>query len=133
MTEPHAPAEPANEAPPRSRGSRWFFGLVAVVAAMILVSDWGEIRHQLFGSTVTDRSSEISASISARSCVLTGYEITNRLDGSKAPLYDCVMLDATEKCVTQENGIVNDVTAEAKLLFANQLSGSPPLCATPTS
>lgn len=78
----------------------------------------------------SDRSSAIAAEIGGTaSCYGTDYTITNRLDGSKARIYDC-QTDKGEICATESGGLVNDVTAEAKALFATTLGTSAPTCAT---
>lgn len=112
-----------------SSGETWRPILIAagLIAVVVIASyKFGFIPH--LGST--DRSAAIATSISASSCSRTSYYITNRLDGSKASIYDCVMGDGTETCVTQENGLVRDQTATVKLLFESTLGSSRPTCAT---
>jgi len=81
------------------------------------------------GSGETDRSTAIAQAIHADACMATNYEIIYRVTNTKTRIYDCT-INGVEKCVVEENGIVNDATAEAKLLFANALSGGKPTCAT---
>ena len=76
----------------------------------------------------SDRSSAIASETGASSCTATDYQIINRLDNTKARIYDC-FINGAEKCVTEENGIANDETATAKILFASSLSGGKPDCA----
>ena len=79
-----------------------------------------------------DHSVAIAAEISANSCEATNFAITNKIDGSKTRIYDCSMSDGTEKCVTEENGLIQDRTEVAKLLFASTLGTDGPTCAAGT-
>lgn len=76
-----------------------------------------------------DRSAQIASETGASSCEQTSYELINRLDGTKPRIYDCV-IDGAEKCVTEESGLTQDVTVEARLLFKATLSGDAPACAS---
>jgi hypothetical protein len=95
--------------------------LAAVVA--LLASGCGAID-----SLTGDDSAKIASATGASQCTGTDYDITNRLDSSKARIYDCT-IDGVEKCVTYENGIARDETETSKLLFAQNLSGGRPDCA----
>lgn len=95
----------------------------AIVVATLALAGCGS-------GTPADHSASIADSITARSCTATGYEITFRTDNSKTRIYDCTMLNGAEKCVVEQNGLVTDETALAKILFQNELSGGKPLCAT---
>lgn len=103
----------------RGRSNLLALGIVAVVVWFAFGPHSGE----------TDRASEIVAAIGADGCSTTGYMLLNRLDGSKTRIYTC-MVDGAERCVTEQNGLVNDVTVEAQLLFANALGHNRPSCAS---
>ncbi len=101
--------------------------LVLVAIGAILVWKSGFIGS----SGPADRSATIESEIGGgATCYATTYEITNRLDGSKARLYDCSGTNKGEICVTETNGIVNDETAAARVLFANTVGSVAPSCAT---
>lgn len=76
-----------------------------------------------------DHSARIADAIAAKSCTATDYEISNKLDGSKERIYDCVQFGGTRRCVTESGGIVSDATATVRLLFSDTLSGGRPGCA----
>jgi hypothetical protein len=79
----------------------------------------------------SDQSTAIANQIGGgASCYESQYEITNRIDNSKTPIYVCTAAAAKPICVTYENGIASDVTAEVRLLFANTLGSSKPSCIT---
>jgi hypothetical protein len=84
------------------------------------------LYHHHHGSPV-DRSDEIAKQIGADSCDQSGYEIKNRLDGSKSVIYDCD-IDGRMKCVTEDGGIPSDSTVAVKLLFADTLGTAKPYC-----
>lgn len=87
-----------------------------------------------------DRSSEIAAKIHADSCKATRYAIVSRIDKSKTTIYDCTVDNTSTDangaqtfgskriCVTEENGIAHDATAEVRILFANVLGDARPSC-----
>lgn len=123
MAEPIAvPAE----APRQRRSLRQF----AVILALVVVA-WGGLRYVglLGGSGSGDQSGTIAAQIGG-TCGETGYYVQSRLDGSKLRIYDCTTPSRGEMCVTYSGGIASDSTDEVKLLFANELGGSKPACAT---
>jgi hypothetical protein len=73
-----------------------------------------------------DASSEIAAALgSSASCSKTPYAIVSRFDGSKAWVYSCTDDGGNAKCMTKQNGIVRDITLEARLVFASSYSGKP--------
>lgn len=72
----------------------------------------------------------LAKTINAAWCDDSGYYLTNRLDGTKAELYDCNMRNGSYKCVTDQNGVADDVTVEAKLSFASALGSEKPTCVT---
>lgn len=83
-------------------------------------------------ATSSDRSDDIAASISAEGgsgvrCVSSGYEITNRLDGSKTTIYSCTGDDGA-KCYTEQNGIIRDETETVRLLFQGTVGTEKPDC-----
>jgi hypothetical protein len=104
----------------RRRSSQVRLPLLAAAVIASLIAGCG-------GSS--DRSTEIASATGAASCAATDYELQNRIDRSKARIYNC-WIGGIEKCVTEQNGIDQDVTTEAKLLFSTQLSAGAPDCAT---
>lgn len=93
-----------------------------IVVAVILL--WQ--HHIIDGSAAaSDQSSAIVALTGASSCTQELYWI--RLGGSKATIYDCTINGAT-KCVTFQNGIASDSTAEVKLAFEDALGSTRPTC-----
>lgn len=125
-----APNEAAAAAP---SGSAATWRPILIAAGVLVLIALAALRLDLvqMPGHSPNRSASIATSIGAYSCSRTNYEITNRLDGSKTTVYDCVMADGvTEKCVTEENGLVHDQTATVKLLFTNTLGSSRPTCAT---
>lgn len=81
----------------------------------------------------TSRPNEdkLASSIGAAWCQDTGYALENRLDGSKAEVYDCNMPDGSYKCVDQENGIAHDVTVAFRLSLQSAImrEQDKPMCA----
>jgi len=65
-----------------------------------------------------DHSDEIANQIGGgATCYQSSFELTNRLDDSKDPIYVCEAPGSKPICVTDDNGIANDVTEEVRLLF----------------
>jgi hypothetical protein len=100
--------------------------LVACAAGVVLLALWGE-RHRIYGHSGPSPST-VAARIGASSCDNSGYYVQNKLDGSKAVIFDCTMSNLATKCVTMTNGIASDATAEVRLLFANTLGSTKPSC-----
>lgn len=100
-----------------------------IVVTVIVVCAAGFHWWQHRSSAPADLSGEIAVQTGADSCDQTGYTIVSKLNGSETPIYDCV-IDGKDLCVTEENGVVSDSTATARLLFASVLAGSKPGCAT---
>lgn len=93
-------------------------GLVAVVAVVA-----GYVYHE---SDHSASASTVSQVIGADYCDKSSFQEINRLDGSKARIYDC-QLNGRQRCVTYVNGIATDQTATVRLLFQSTLgSGKPP-------
>jgi hypothetical protein len=111
-------AEPAGS--DRRRSMLAWAGIVTVAVIV------GIYLYSHHGSPV-DRSAEIAKQIGADSCDQSGYEIRNRLDGSKSVIYDCDV-EGRMKCVTEDGGIPSDSTATVKLLFADALGTAKPYC-----
>jgi len=80
------------------------------------------------GSHVSQANPDkLAGAINAAWCDDSGYYLIGA-GGSKAELYDCNMQDGSYKCVTEENGVASDVTAERKLSFASTLGSDKPTC-----
>jgi hypothetical protein len=116
------------------RGSRswpWRNNLLAIVVVGVVVAavvKTGGANSLIGRGGPADASGDIAYKIGAYSCDQTGYAIINKLDGSRSTIYDCVV-GSKEMCVTEDNGLVSDNTAAARLLFASVLSGGKPTCA----
>jgi hypothetical protein len=119
-------AETAAVAPVKSGGMT---GLQRMILILGLIGVAIYVVPQLNLGGAVDHSTSIATAIGASSCSASSFEVTSKLDGSKARIYDCVMNDGTEKCVTREGGINQDRTAIVRLLFQSTLSGGRPSCA----
>lgn len=120
--------EPALSQPPSlfRRIPTWAW-IVAIVAAAAIWQGW----IHLGGSHVSQANpDQLATTIGAAWCQDSGYYLTNRLDGSKAELYDCNMRNGSYRCVTDQNGLAADVTAEARLVFRSTLGSEKPSCVT---
>lgn len=94
---------------------------LAVAATVLVLAGCG-------GSKVSQANPDkLATEINAAWCQDSGYYLISDA-GSKAELYDCNMKNGSYKCVTEQNGIANDVTAEAKLSFASTLGSDKPDC-----
>lgn len=83
------------------------------------------------GGETPDQSNAIESQIGGGIvCTRSDYQLINRLDSSKTPIYVCQTLGSEPICVTDENNVVSNVTAEVRLLFANTLGSSKPACIT---
>jgi hypothetical protein len=82
------------------------------------------------GSSHADQSAKIQAALgNTASCSATGFAIISRLDKSETPIYDCyVGASAKRMCVVEENDLIQDRTAEVRLLYAGTLAGGKPAC-----
>ena len=56
----------------------------------------------------------------------TGYVLTDKVDGSKRALYDCTFRNGRSKCVTEQGGLVSNVTDEVRELWKTLLNGHRP-------
>lgn len=122
MTE--STAQPVSQTGLFHRIPNWAW-VAAAIIGLALYLGWGHIT----GSSVSRVNPDaLAQTIGAASCFDSSYELTNRLDGSKAELYSCNMQNGSYKCVTDENGVARDVTAEAKLVFAGALGTQKPDC-----
>lgn len=99
----------------------------AAIAAVVVVAIVLGYQH-FHRSTATANPDTLATEIGAAWCEDSGYQLENRLDSSKAELYDCNMRSGAYKCVTDEQGVARDVTAEARLVFASTLGSSRPDC-----
>lgn len=98
------------------------FALVLIAAAAVFFArDW------LKADEPKDESARVASASGATSCSATFYAVTNRLDGSKARIYDC-FVKGRERCVTYENGIASDSTETVRLVFATTLGSGKPSC-----
>lgn len=74
-----------------------------------------------------DQSDSIAQKIGASSCTAESYEVISRIDNHHSRIYDCVV-NGNELCVTEQNGIASNATAEVRLLFSNTLGADVPAC-----
>lgn len=91
--------------------------ILAAVAAVILFVG---IRH----NHRPDTAKTIAAAISG-TCTSTKYGLVNNLTGAKTWIYSCVDATGKTRCMVRTNGVVADVTAEARLVYQNSFSGRP--------
>jgi hypothetical protein len=96
--------------------------LVVVVLAISLAAVALAYRSRGPG----DLSSTIAARIGADGCALSGYHLP-RSDGSKTPIYDC-SIAGDHRCFVERDGVQRDATARVRVLFADELAGSRPIC-----
>jgi hypothetical protein len=102
-----------------------FVTAVLLLAATISLAGCG-------GSSISrPNPDKLATTIGAAWCEDSGFYLTNRLDGSKAEVFNCNMENGSYKCVSEEGGIANDVTAEFKASLATALvrEADKPTCA----
>jgi len=74
------------------------------------------------GSGIT--ADKVATDSGASACEDSGYLIVYRADQSKHRVWDCT-IHGHPVCVTDENGVASNVTAAARLIFADSLNGKP--------
>lgn len=101
--------------------------LVLVAAAIGIFLVGRSVGWHVAGGGSSDHSAQVAQDAGASSCYQDGLQLIDRFDGSKTTIYDC-RIGGAMKCVTEENGIANDVTEQVKVLFATALNASRPAC-----
>lgn len=77
----------------------------------------------------SDQSAQIQAKLGSNAtCYESQYQIENRLDGSKQPVYVCETPGSKVICATWSDGIASNVTAEVRILFQSTLGQEKPAC-----
>lgn len=90
--------------------------LLALVPAAIYLSH----RHHPGGLS----GYQVQQLTGAGSCDATSYYITDRADHTKATLYDCWTSRRGWMCVTVTDGVAENVTVGARLLFRDVLGAT---------
>jgi len=72
----------------------------------------------------------VAAASGASACDDSGYSLVIRATGEHQEIYDCAFgtFPIRERCVTYSDGIANDSTETAQLVFSTTLGGSKPAC-----
>ncbi len=81
----------------------------------------------------TASASKVTDAAGATSCDSSGYYLVLKTTGDHETIYDCTFTSGadfktTKKCVTFENGIADDSTAEVRLVFSTTLGSPKPSC-----
>lgn len=110
-----------------TNGNRPFGASAAIVAAVTLLA------AGCGGSSVsTANPDKLAAQINAAWCQDSGFYLTNRLDRSKAEVYDCNLRNGSYECVSEEGGIPQNVTSEFRAVIATAIvkDQEKPSCVT---
>jgi hypothetical protein len=74
-------------------------------------------------------ASKVAQAAGATTCEKSEWGIVSQLaGGKKTRIYNCNFADGSVKCVTYSNGVANDSTAVAHLVFATKLGSGHPSC-----
>lgn len=103
----------------------WRRNILAVVIGVVVIAG---VWHYQTHASAKIGAGDVALQSGADSCTSSGYELTNRLDGSTSTIYDCSFTSGL-KCVTLANGIAHNVTAEVRLVWADTLGSAKPGCA----
>lgn len=71
--------------------------------------------------------SQVAQAAGASSCDKSDYYLIIKTTGEHETIYDCVFPSGL-KCVTYQNGIANDSTEVARLVFSTSLGTPKPSC-----
>jgi putative hemolysin len=105
--------------------SHWVRELLGIVVACAIL--YAGYQHFVHRGSPADHSTEVAAQSGASYCSTSGYELENRLDGSKETIYDC-RLGVRMRCLSEHGGITRDITTEVRLLFSDTLGAGKPEC-----
>lgn len=100
-------------------GLKLLLAVVTVIAGVAVYHYATRSRQMSPGS--------VAAMIGADFCDSSDFYVQNKLDGSKATIYDCTT-GAKMRCVTVEHRIASDATATVRFLFADTLGTRKPSC-----